>query len=87
MIRVWLAYIQPNRDYTGDLLLSQRPLLQSRGMRCRYSQCCKPLMFGSDFPDVLAQPESYGGMVKLVQTWMEQDSISNALFHGTAERM
>ena len=45
------------------------------------------LMFWSDFPYVLAQPESYGGTVKLVQTWIEQDSISNALFHGTAERI
>ena len=41
-LRVWLAFIQPNRDYTGDLLLSQRPLFQSRGMQCHYSQCCMP---------------------------------------------
>jgi predicted TIM-barrel fold metal-dependent hydrolase len=46
------------------------------------------LVYGSDFPYALEQPESYGGMLKLVQTWVgKKESISNALFHGTAERI
>lgn len=45
------------------------------------------LMFGTDFPFVLEEPESYGGMVDLVSKWVESDdTVSNALFHGTAER-
>lgn len=45
------------------------------------------LMFGTDFPFVLEEPESYGGMVELVKKWTElDDTVSNALFHGTAER-
>ena len=45
------------------------------------------LMFGTDFPFVLEEPESYGGMVELVKKWTESDdSIANSLFHKTAER-
>ena len=45
------------------------------------------LMFGTDFPFVLEDPESYGGMIQLVRGWLDSnDSVSDALFHGTAER-
>lgn len=45
------------------------------------------LMFGTDFPFVLEEPESYGGMVELVGKWTESnDSVRDALFHGTVER-
>jgi len=45
------------------------------------------LMFGTDFPFVLEEPESYGGMVELVRKWVESDDVvGNAIFHGTAER-
>ena len=45
------------------------------------------LMFGSDFPFVLEEPESYGGMVELVKSWVESDeSVCNALFYETAQR-
>lgn len=45
------------------------------------------LMFGTDFPFVLEEPESYGGMLELVKLWVESDeSVCNALFYETAER-
>jgi predicted TIM-barrel fold metal-dependent hydrolase len=44
-------------------------------------------MFGTDFPFVLEEPESYGGMVERVKSWVESDeSVCNALFYETAER-
>jgi predicted TIM-barrel fold metal-dependent hydrolase len=46
------------------------------------------LMYGSDFPYVLEQPESYWEMLMLVQTWVgKKESTRAALFHGTAERI
>jgi predicted TIM-barrel fold metal-dependent hydrolase len=46
------------------------------------------LMFGTDFPFVLVQePERYGGMVKLVSSWLENDSERAAVMGGTAERL
>ena len=46
------------------------------------------LMFGTDFPFVLEEVQSYKGMVELVSKWTEShdDSVQKALFHGTAER-
>lgn len=45
------------------------------------------LMFGSDFPFVLEQPESYGGTVELVRSWLETDEQVSAVMHGTADRL
>jgi predicted TIM-barrel fold metal-dependent hydrolase len=46
------------------------------------------LMFGTDFPYVLDQrPESYGGMVPLVSSWMDDESNRIAVLGGTAERV
>ncbi|KAG7347017.1 amidohydrolase 2 [Nitzschia inconspicua] len=46
------------------------------------------LMFGTDFPFVLEQePERYGGMVRLVESWVEDDSTREAVMSGTAERI
>jgi predicted TIM-barrel fold metal-dependent hydrolase len=44
------------------------------------------LMFGSDFPFVLEQPEAYG-TVRLVESWMENDQDRAAIMGGTAERV
>jgi predicted TIM-barrel fold metal-dependent hydrolase len=45
------------------------------------------LMFGTDFPYVLEQePEQYGGMIKLVSSWIESESDRMAIMGGTAER-
>lgn len=45
------------------------------------------LMFGTDFPFVLDQPESYDGMVKLVSSWLNDDKDRQDLMGGTAERV
>lgn len=44
------------------------------------------LMYGSDFPFVLEQePEKYEGMVNLVSSWMEDDSVRSWVMGKTAE--
>jgi predicted TIM-barrel fold metal-dependent hydrolase len=43
------------------------------------------LMFGTDFPYVLDQPESYDGMVQLVSSWFLNDKDKEAVMYGTAE--
>ena len=46
------------------------------------------LMFGTDFPFVLEQdPEGYDGMVKLVSSWIDDESDRIAIMGGTAERV
>jgi predicted TIM-barrel fold metal-dependent hydrolase len=46
------------------------------------------LMFGTDFPYVLEQdPERYDGMVKLVSSWMNNESTRAAVMGGTAEKV
>ena len=48
----------------------------------------KRLMFGSDFPFVLEQqPERYDGVVKLVTSWIENESDRSLVMGGTAERL
>jgi predicted TIM-barrel fold metal-dependent hydrolase len=44
------------------------------------------LMFGSDFPFVLEQPEAYS-TVRLVESWIENDQDRAAIMGGTAERV
>jgi predicted TIM-barrel fold metal-dependent hydrolase len=44
------------------------------------------LMFGSDFPFVLEQPEAYS-TVRLVESWIENDQDRAAIMGGTAERL
>jgi predicted TIM-barrel fold metal-dependent hydrolase len=44
------------------------------------------LMFGSDFPFVLEQPEAYS-TVRLVESWIENDKDRAAILGGTAERL
>lgn len=44
------------------------------------------LMFGSDFPFVLEQPEAYN-TVQLVNSWIENDKDRAAIMGGTAERL
>ena len=46
------------------------------------------LMFRTDFPFVLEQePERYDGMVKLVSSWIENESDRAAVMGGTAEHV
>ena len=46
------------------------------------------LMFGSDFPFVLEQePEKYDGMIELVSSWMEDESVRSSVMSKTAERI
>ena len=45
------------------------------------------LMFGTDFPFVLEQPESYEGMVKLTSSWLSNDQDRHNVMGGTAERI
>ena len=45
------------------------------------------LMFGTDFPYVLQQPESYEGMVKLISSWLSNATDKEAVMGGTAERL
>jgi predicted TIM-barrel fold metal-dependent hydrolase len=44
------------------------------------------LMFGSDFPFVLEQPEAYS-TVRLVESWIEDATDRAAILGGTAERV
>lgn len=44
------------------------------------------LLFGSDFPFVLEQPEAYG-MVDVVKVWLESDAERQAVLGGTAEKL
>ena len=44
------------------------------------------LMFGSDFPFVLEQPEAYS-TARLVESWIENDQDRAAIMGGTAERL
>lgn len=54
------------------------PLLKSFG--------ADRLMFGTDFPFVLEQPESYKGMVQLTSSWLD-DTEKDAVMGGTAEKL
>lgn len=45
------------------------------------------LMFGTDFPFVLEQTESYKDMVFLVSSWIENPKDRQAIMGGTAERV
>ncbi|KAL3926018.1 MAG: hypothetical protein SGILL_000017 [Bacillariaceae sp.] len=46
------------------------------------------LMFGTDFPFVMEQgPEGYGGMVKLVSSWMDDTSTRDMIMGGTAQKV
>lgn len=45
------------------------------------------LMFGTDFPFVLEQPQSYDGMVKLTSSWLAEEKDRQAVMGGTAERV
>lgn len=55
------------------------PLLKAFGAeRC---------MFGTDFPFVLEQPQSYNGMVQLTSSWLEDERDRQAVMGGTAERV
>jgi predicted TIM-barrel fold metal-dependent hydrolase len=57
-----------------------QPLLESFG--------ADRLMFGTDFPFVLEQkPPGYGGVVKLVSSWIDDESTRVAVMGGTAERI
>jgi predicted TIM-barrel fold metal-dependent hydrolase len=65
--------------YTGVKEERFEPLLKAFG--------ADRLMFGSDFPFVLEQePERYGGMVKLVSSWMDDEAVRSTVMGGTAER-
>lgn len=44
-------------------------------------------MFGTDFPFVLEQPQSYNGMVELTSSWLEDENHRQAVMGGTAERV
>eukprot|EP00527_Entomoneis_sp_CCMP2396_P000421 CAMPEP_0198144962 /NCGR_PEP_ID=MMETSP1443-20131203/19984_1 /TAXON_ID=186043 /ORGANISM="Entomoneis sp., Strain CCMP2396" /LENGTH=295 /DNA_ID=CAMNT_0043808471 /DNA_START=177 /DNA_END=1064 /DNA_ORIENTATION=- len=55
------------------------PLLESFGSN--------RLMYGSDFPFVLEQPEAYGGVVKLVASWIDDEEGKVAILGGTSERL
>ena len=55
------------------------PLLQAFGS--------DRLMFGTDFPFVLEQPESYNGMVQLTSSWLTDEKDKQAVMGGTAERL
>ncbi|KAL7568742.1 hypothetical protein ACA910_021735 [Epithemia clementina (nom. ined.)] len=54
------------------------PLLQKFG--------ANRLMYGSDFPFVLEQPEAYG-MVRLVSSWIHNDQDREMIMGGTAEQL
>jgi len=55
-----------------------RPLLEAYG--------ANRLLYGSDFPFVLEQPERYK-MVDLVASWCTDDATRSAILGGTAERL
>ena len=55
------------------------PLLETFG--------AERLMFGTDFPFVLEQPESYDGMVQLTSSWLTDPKDKQAVMGGTAERV
>ncbi|CAB9506344.1 Amidohydrolase [Seminavis robusta] len=55
------------------------PLLETFG--------AERLMFGTDFPFVLEQPESYDGMVQLTSSWLADPKDKQAVMGGTAERV
>lgn len=55
------------------------PLLQAFG--------AERLLYGSDFPFVLEQAQGYGGMVKLVSSWMDDPKTRQAVLGGTSERL
>lgn len=44
------------------------------------------LMFGSDFPFVLEQAPSYGGMKDIVSSWIEDGAAKDKIMGGTAAR-
>lgn len=56
-----------------------QPLLEAFG--------AKRLLFGTDFPFVLDQPDGYGGHVNLVDSWIEKDSDREWIMGGTAESL
>jgi predicted TIM-barrel fold metal-dependent hydrolase len=55
------------------------PLLETFG--------AERLMFGTDFPYVLNQPESYDGMIQLISSWFSNAKDQEAVMGGTAERV
>lgn len=68
--------------YPYDRVKKERfePLLQAFGPN--------RLMFGTDFPYVLEEPPTYGGMVQLMKTWVNDSdpAVRDAILYGTAER-
>jgi predicted TIM-barrel fold metal-dependent hydrolase len=69
----------PTSDYQKVRTERFEPLLQTFG--------AERLLFGSDFPFVLEQAESYKGTVDLVDSWIPDESTRNEVMGGTAERL